>query len=151
MNKHVRIPTDADVAYVAANMRKRDAEECSLVGMSPLQALSSGVAESVISYTLVNHVDEPVAILGVGAPNDIGLGAIWLLGTDGIEQVPMTFLRQSRAVLKDIFAEGYEGLFNYTLTSNEVHIRWLKWLGFVFLRQVEINQNQFFEFIKLRV
>jgi len=149
MNKHVRIPTDADVQFVAANIRETDAKECELVSQTPYDAIAHGVATSHLAYTLLDNDGTPVAILGVSAPYPTGLGAIWLLGTPGIEKVPMTFLRQSRHVLKDILTE-YEGVFNYTLTSNTVHVRWLRWLGFSFLREVEMNNHQFYEFIKLR-
>lgn len=152
MNKHVRTPTDEDVTFVAAHMRQGDVEECLAVGWTPLEALSAGVQSSQVAYTLIDHEGTPVAIMGVCPPNQVGLGMIWLLGTPDIERIPATFARQSRYVLRDIFNQIYDlyGLFNYTHLKNDVHHRWLKWLGFKFLRIVEHNNHQFYEFVILK-
>ena len=61
-----------------------------------------------------------------------------------------SFLRHSRPLLTQLFAD-YDALYNYTYERNTVHHNWLRWLGFVFLRRVELTPNNFFyEFVKVR-
>jgi hypothetical protein len=76
-----------------------------------------------------------------------GFGRVWLLGTNDIERYPKTFLRHG-AEVRDMLFDGYCGLYNYTYENNSLHHKWLKWMGFTFLRRVELTPNNFFyEFV----
>jgi hypothetical protein len=48
---------------------------------------------------------------------------------------------------------GAEYVYNYTYAKNTVHHRWLKWLGFTFLRKVNLGPEgkPFIEFAKIGV
>lgn len=155
MNAYVRACTPDDLTYVAEHMREADKEEAGALGLSPLHALTSSFDNSKVVYTLVEPSKSPCAILGVShSPLGASWGAIWLLGTDGIERHPMTFLRHSEPVLNALFKEsGSTVLYNYVYGKNELHQKWLQWLGFRFLRRVNLPpyDKEFIEFAKLRI
>lgn len=151
--KHITKPRDEDIEYVAANMRANDVKECEALGFTPLRSLTVSVKLSTVAYTLLDHQAEPVAILGVGMGLCPEWGAIWLLGTKGIEDNSMTFLRHSMPVLQRLYKEsGKDVLYNYTHVDNELHHKWLKWLGFKFIRRTELGpyNESFYEFARLR-
>lgn len=153
MDKYVRQVQEGDIEYVASNMREADVEECTAQGWDAHSGLLLSVHCSQVAYTLVDKDGKPAAILGVAKGIYSDSGAIWLLGTDAIEKNPTAFLRWSKPVLTRLFEEtGYGFLYNYTHCNNEVHHRWLKWLGFSFLRKVQYGPDgdPFYEFAKLR-
>lgn len=75
--------------------------------------------------------DRIVAMFGV-RDMERGQGAVWLLGTDELEDVAMPFLRLSKSWLLRLAAGGFHWLGNVVDIRNEVHIRYLKWLRFTF-------------------
>lgn len=154
MIQYLRKADVDDVEHVAAHIRTEDAEEVGALGFSPLDALLLSFDRSDIAYTLLEPSGTPCAIVGV-SPSPYGdpWGLIWLLGTSGIERVPMTFLRHSRAALDLLYAEsGKTVLYNYSYAKNSLHHRWLKWLGFKFLRKVNLGPDraEFIEFAQIR-
>jgi len=109
-----------------------------------LVALLRAVRRSEKSYT-VWIGERPAAIFGVGrAPQDASVGVIWLLGTPEIETIKIQFLRESRKWLEEMSQE-YDLLTNVVHEDNQLHIRWLKWLGMSFIR----HQPPFVEFVKI--
>lgn len=131
-----------DVEYLSQNLRPEDVEECLASGVTPLDALRHGFACSTPCLTGVTP--DPAAMFGV-APG----GLVWLLGTPAIEKHSVAFLRRSHAALEVLHADN-DLLWNYTFAKNTLHHRWLKWLGFKFLRKVELQGNQFYEFARLK-
>lgn len=77
-------------------------------------------------------------------------GAIWLLASDDIQKIRFSFLRESRKVV-ELLNQKYRTLWNYVDCRNELHLRWLKWCGFKFIRQLKygVNQKPFYEFIRI--
>lgn len=141
----------ADAYPIAQAMRPEDVMEVAAFGHDPMGALIQGYGLSVTSYTLLDPTGEPIAMAGVTPTDDENLGAVWLLGTPGIEQYGFRFLRYSKEFLQHLYDEsGYECLFNYTHKDNVVHHRWLKWLGFSFIRRVNIGNSGFIEFARLK-
>jgi hypothetical protein len=60
---------------------------------------------------------------------------VWLVGTDDLITHSTTFLRHSRQWLATMH-EHYRLLYNVIDARNEVHLRWLEWLGFEFIQDV---------------
>lgn len=109
-----------------------------------LVALLRAVRRSEKSYTVWLD-DLPAAIFGVGrSPQDASVGVVWLLGTPEIETIKIQFLRESRKWLEEM-SQGYDLLTNVVHEDNQLHIRWLKWLGMSFIR----HQPPFVEFVKI--
>ena len=74
---------------------------------------------------------------------------IWMLCTPAINKYPLTFARAAKRIL-GTRKEKY--LWNYVDKRNKAHCRLLKFLGFTFLREVQMGPNNlpFIEFIKLK-
>jgi len=159
----------SDCYIVASNMRQADVAECWAVAeIPPLEAVLMGFHLSDECHTV--EVDgEPVALFGVTPPtpgprppedslpeelpeNSFPLiGFVWLLGTPKIFDISKTFLRWSKDWLKHV-GRNYDGLMNYVDARNEVHIRWLTWVGFDFVvlhPNKGVHGEAFWEFIKL--
>jgi hypothetical protein len=121
---------------MASIMREADKLEVDAAGQpSPQAALIRGFLESRPCLT-VEHAGTPAAIFGVVPVQGVGpkVGIVWLLGTDAILKFRSTFLRDSRAWLEDV-SKDYDMLMNCIDARNELHIRWVKWLGFTFVAQ----------------
>ena len=78
------------------------------------------------------------------APRDEDIGFIWLLGTDEIKDISWQFLRESREWLEKI-SSPYKMVCNMVHEENTVHIKWLKFLGFTFLK----HTKPFIEFSRI--
>ena len=149
-SNHFRLSTLEDIKYLAPRLRTSDKEEIlASVGLTPYEAMMIGYLENVIVFTIVNKNNEPVAIFGI---NDVGqnVGAIWLLATDKLKDIQYSFLRENKKVI-DFLNTKYKILWNYVDCRNSLHIKWLKWCGFIFInkqRRGVLNKN-FYEFIKL--
>lgn len=149
----VRPSTLEDCRFVADNMRTEDiAESWAASRLSPYDALCLSRNSSPVCLTLIEpDTGNPAALLGVNVEADPMFGAIWLLGTPAIERFPITFLRHCKPMLSQLYDETRcEAFYNYTHKPNSVHHRWLKWLGFIFIREVIINDESFYEFVRLR-
>ena len=135
-----------DIDYLAPRLRYEDKREIlDSTGLNPYQALRECFNFSEVCLTIVDTKDTPVGIFGVSED-----GAIWLLATPEIKRIRFSFLRESRKVV-NLLNKKYTLLWNYVDCRNDLHLRWLKWCGFSFLRKVKygVNQKPFYEFIKL--
>lgn len=148
----IRQSTDADCIYLGSRLRKQDQVECVALGHNSYNALKIGLDISSTCNTILDPVNLlPMAMYGI-SKGDYGFGLIWMLCSPEIEKHPKTFLRGSVDALQDLWDTcEYPALYNYTHTGNDLHHRWLRWLGFTFLRKVEAKPSlYFYEFIKLR-
>lgn len=94
-----------------------------------------GVIIGKPSLTLRTLEGDLVGIVGV-VPVGLTGGAIAMSGTQLIETNRSAFLRGSRDVLAEI-EKSYDTLYNVCDARNTVHQRWLKWLGFNFIRKID--------------
>lgn len=133
-------------------VRLEDRREFEDFSGSPfLQTLKIGVLVSAPAITLRDLEGNLAGILGVNPTGDRE-GAIWMACTGLIEKRQTAFLRGSREVLATLHRK-YDLLHNVVDARNGVHVRWLKWLGFTFLRQIEHGPQKLpaWEFAKLNV
>ncbi len=77
-------------------------------------------------------------------------GSVWMVGTPVLEQFTIPFLRLNRQYISELHTR-HKLLWNYTDCRNHVHHRWLKWLGFVFIRKCPYGpfQRDFYEFARI--
>lgn len=153
--KLYRPATWDDVDFVSKHMREEDKEECMAGGLMPNHALSLSYEGALVSYTLLTPNSYiPAAILGVGLSNfGPHMGVIWMLGTDDIRKYKVTFLKNCKPMLNDLYEiTNRECFYNYTYSKNTLHHAWLKWLGFKFLREVQLppDGQTFLEFVRLK-
>ena len=147
---YVRTAELEDCSWVAEHIREADLQEIlAYSGSTPKDALVAGFHHSDIPFTVVVG-GEPAAIFGA-SPVEQGVGAVWLLGTDGILKNTTRFLRESRFWL-DQCARPYDILFNYVDARNTVHIKWIKWLGFTVInthKEFGVEKRPFHEFVRI--
>lgn len=145
----IRLATEEDVAQMAPKLRQADKNEVwASDGYSPLEALRTSYSLSKPCFTAVLD-DEPLAMFGT-VPILSNVGSIWLLGTDSVSKAPTSFLRWSRRLLPFLL-QPYDMVCNLVDARNTVHIRWIRWLGFTFIRKTTHGPQQlpFYEFARL--
>ena len=146
----IKKSTNDDAKYLAFNLRNADRLELKALGIkSPHNTLKEAV-ELAACFTGFIH-QTPMAMFGVHTIED-GVGCIWLLGKDAItDKAPISFLRYSKKILPELI-RPYRLVCNMVDVRNTVHVKWIEWLGFNFIREVTYGpeNNNFYEFAKLR-
>ena len=126
-----------DAGALAPRLRAADMQEIQAVTrQTPLEVLLGGIAASNPCAAVVDGSDRPLAVFGVVPGEDPGIGVVWLLGSDELVEQPVAFLRRSRAVIDGLLGR-YHTLWNVVDARNEVHVRWLRWCGFVIRRTIQ--------------
>lgn len=123
-------PTLAHVARIARECREVDRREL-WTGWrhTPEQALRYGLEHSSHAWVGIANL-QPFCMVGVVPANVLcGTGTIWLIGTNGILEHQVAFLRRCRPLLRRMQAV-YSVLANDVAAENLTAIAWLKWLGF---------------------
>ena len=150
---HWRKSTLSDVIEVAADMRLEDrAEVLAYSGSQPKEALFYCFFNSVPSMTMVGRKGNIMGMYGV-VPCTNKAGRIWMLGhrtmTSDYQDI-RAFLRHSPEELKK-FSANYPVLYNFVDARNEIHIRWIKWMGFSIIKKhatFGAEGRTFYEFVK---
>lgn len=141
-----------DAHILAPHFRPEDLREIQAVtSEDPAKAVEASIRQSPYTYTITVK-DKPIAIFGVNHYTPIS-GIIWLLGSDELLKVKIPFLRQSPKWL-EAFHNLYPVLFNVVCVWNKLHIDWLKWLGFRFIREYKeygLKKEPYFEFVSVKL
>jgi hypothetical protein len=128
-NVVIRTPMESDVQYLKNNLRESDIEEIRASNdHTPEVALRHGLRKSSFCATALFN-GKPVCMFGM-VP-DAGLrsaATAWMLGTDDIEVMWLTFAKLSKKMI-GVMLENIELLYNCVDAKNEKTIRWLKWCG----------------------
>lgn len=134
MRAHVVDAAPEHVQYVAPRLRPEDRDECLAHGANPLLALYTSVAGSERAWAAIGKDGKPFALFGIGRGYSESDRSIWLLATPEIKDNAITFLKQSRWWVDQLNAV-HPLLWNWTYSRNELHIAWLRWLGFTFINR----------------
>ena len=143
-----------DAFKLAAKLRNEDLIEIRSYRKDrpPYKSLIDGIVMSGDNcWTIEGHDLSVIAIFGVVtvSPN---VGSIWLLGSGRIKSIQREFLRHSKYWLEQLHKD-HDLLCNCVYAGNEVHIKWLKWLGFTFIRRIEAYGElglPFYEFLRIK-
>lgn len=133
------------IREVAKNLRQADCLEVKAGHgdkFTPAAILAASVEVSAESYAVLWD-DEPFGIFGVAAD-----GRVWMMGTEKFSDIPARqILKQSRECIATLL-ERYGVLWNAVWVHNTLHVRWLKAMGFEFLREIQLGECQetFIEF-----
>lgn len=156
MSGYVRPTEPLDILQLAPNLRQGDIDELTAAsGVAPQVALEAGFILSDIPLTIcLKEDDSPVAMFGTVNlhKKSAKIGQIWLLGSDDMGKVGMRFARECKDWIR-VMQENYDLLWNVVDKRNTVHIRWLKWCGFSFMREIPQYgkaQLPFYEFYSLK-
>ena len=144
---HWRTSIEADIKPLAWKIRWADRREIKdVAGHSPVAAFTQGYEESLRPLTILKGT-QPVAMCGA-VPMGPSDACIWLLGTDGINEDRVSFIRNSKAVLEEL-CKPFDLVYNAVDKRNTLHIRWLQWMGFTFLNETIINNTPVYEFARI--
>lgn len=119
--------TVGELFYLNENMAEMEALEMyyytgNTLGSTPISSFSDmGQGDGVFSASLY-YKDK---LLGIGGIDD---GIVWFLPTNHIYEIPTTYLRYMKKLLK-FYLKKYRTLYNFVWEKNTVAIKWLKWLG----------------------
>ncbi len=131
----IRPSTLEDAQFIAANMRQADREECEAqMGLPPSLVIPNVIGRPNVWTWEVDG--EPVAMGGVDASIPL-VGVIWMTSTDAITKHRIKFLRETCEPMLQRLHQDYPILTNLVDARNTLHQRWLRWLGFKFLRRIE--------------
>ena len=147
---YFKLTTLEDIKYLAPRLRQEDKQEILAgSGLLPYEALHIGFKNAVIVFTIFNPKNKPVGIFGVDDLGN-GVGGIWLLATKDLAKIQIAFLKECREVIKFLNTK-YKILWNFVDCRNQLHIKWLKWCGFKFIRKLNrgVLQKPFYEIIRI--
>jgi len=145
----VRPATESDVRSLAPRLREADLMEISAVGReSPEESLLLGLHSPDGCYVAVTEDDVPQVIFGTHPSTEPYLGYVWMMASDSIKDNWVQVLRETQPWIQKIRG-NYRVLSNAVHAKNTLHIKWLRWAGFTFLRKVEVRGEEFYEFAKL--
>lgn len=154
MHPNVRPMALSDCEYMARHMRVEDrAEIRAASGHRAFEAMEVEYHQSGVRYTLTAPgTGNPVGVLGVvPSPLEPEVGYVWMQATPELECHATRFLRGCAPVLRELH-RFRPLLTNAVDARNELHIKWLRWLGFTFIRRHEafgFEQRPFIEFLRL--
>lgn len=144
--------TREDAEYIAANMRKEDAQEIwDSHNFTPYEAMKYSI-EKTIFCLAVRIEDRPVLMFGVNGETVLGeKGIVWMLSTPEIEKIKFRFVRHSKMFI-DMMLEYYPTLYNFVSAENKISIAWLRALGAKFdtakPHGIEQKMFRYFQFSK---
>lgn len=148
----IRKATLADMRGLAPRLREEDRSEClAATGLPPELLLPLSLSKDEVWVFVINGT--PEAVLGL-SPVDRHpyFGLVWMLATPEIFNQRRALLRLTPEVL-DMLHSRYPLLGNHVDMRNVTHVRWLKRLGFSFLRvhkEFGVSRTPFIEFARLR-
>jgi len=149
--RHARSSSVDDVLWLSPRLRDADQRELAAASSRPEEALSNGLHDSLICKTICNDQGEPVAMYGVAPGPEPLIGHPWLLGSDKLVDVSLTFLRESSGAVKSLHEAGpFPLLLNYAASFNKLHISWLLWCGFSLGKTIDVNGTPFTGFYRIQ-
>jgi len=122
----IKTPEQADLQYLAQNLRKSDIDEIAASsGLSAFDCLCESVKNSAETKVVIWN-GKPLFIYGVARlGND---GCVWLIGTDAIIDCPFAFVKICRSILAQL-KQRYGRLYNFAYAKNKKALKWLNALG----------------------
>ena len=149
-----RIATINDALELASRLRQADYQEIeALTGKPPKKSLIRGIILSDIPIAIVNTDGHILGLFGVTTvTQQPKTGMIWLLASKGLLDYRIEFLKKSRCWIA-MLQRHYDVLYNIVDERNKVHIRWLTWCGFTFIKrhtETGIEKRPFIEFVRIK-
>lgn len=120
------------LAYISENLRDPDqAEVVATLGrdIDPLEGIIESWQGSDKTWLVTDPEGLPVGVFGVAPHMVPGVGIAWLLGTDGIVDHRISFLRQTDEYVEELH-KLYPILWANVDARNEVSVRWIEKAGF---------------------
>lgn len=150
MTHHYRPSVLGDCDLIAPYMRTQDVKEIAYShGLTPLDSLQRCCISSQECNTIVHADGTVVGMFGVC---DSGAAASpWLLGTDKLLETKRVMLPVAAKWVEEMNVK-YPLLLNYAHVENTVSIKWLKSLGFKFIKLEQehgVGKQPFYQFVRI--
>ena len=136
--------------HIALHMRVEDQEEIMLShGATPKEAIDYSYAHSEICDGIEGDDGMPIGLCGVCSD-----GTIWMVGTDELtskRSYRIDLIKKGREWV-DSLLKTYNVLYNYVYAENTSAIKWLKALGFTFIKlhpEYGHLKKPFYEFVRI--
>ena len=143
-----------DVFDLAKKVCPQDKEEIWRTnGSKPVDSLCAGFYASNEVYTIV-HNGLIKGMFGVNKSiiND-RIGIPWMLSDGQFEGIEIKFLRTGKKWVDGLLSTNWDLLYNYVDVDNHNAIKWLKFLGFSFIRIIPnfgYAGTPFVEFMRIK-
>lgn len=152
MKIHVRVSTQEDVDYLSTNLREADRLEVLASHGNVKDALQYCLDNSDECFTIVvADTNEVAGIYGLCEVDDM-VAIPWLLTSPAIHKVWLPFLRQSKQWVAQ-WNKRYPVLTNACDERYTVALKWLKFVGFTFIKRHETygeGDKPFIEFVRIQ-
>lgn len=120
---------------LASNLRAADLAEIEAThGEDPFVCLCTSAAMSDLCWFALRG-DSPFCVFGCAPSAAPGVGVAWLMGTDVMDEVPHSVVRNTVRHLREMH-KLYPCLFNYIDARNAKSMRWLQVCGFSILEAI---------------
>ena len=147
---HLRKSTVSDLNYVIDNLRVLDKVEAYYqTGENPEEAVRRTYLSSKKVMTIASEDDQPMGLCGV-----VFDGVIWMVGTDELTKKKkdrFDLIRKGRKWVDNLL-QTQDVLYNCVYAENRSAIKWLKTLGFTFVKFIPEYghmKKPFFEFVRI--
>ena len=151
MGHHYRSARFEDCREIAPLMRSQDADEVmASSGLNPLRALQESYRVSQIMNSVIHEDGSVVGMFGLSI--NAAFASPWLLGTDKLIETRKEFIPQAKKWVEEMNDE-YPLLLNFVHEDNTVSKRWLKSLGFEFIKlhkEYGVGRQPFYQFVRMK-
>lgn len=151
MGHHYRPARFEECRKVAPKMRAQDIKEVlASNGATPLMALQESYKHSTVTNSIVHEDGDIVGMFGIAVNS--AFASPWLLGTDKLIETRNEFIPQAREWVETMNLH-YPLLLNFVHKSNTISQRWLKSLGFEFIKLYEeygVGREPFYQFVRIK-
>ena len=151
MGHHYRPARFEDCREVAPLMRSQDADEVmASSGLRPLKALQESYRVSQVMNSVIHEDGSVVGMFGLSVGEVYACP--WLLGTDKLIETRREFIPQAKKWVEEMNDE-YPLLINFVHADNTVSKRWLKSLGFEFIKlhkEYGVGRQPFYQFVRMK-
>ena len=138
-----------DARRIAPLLREKDKREIEAASGNPPEVSLAQAFAAPGHIVIAETTDrDPILLAGV-APTHPRVAAVWMLGTPLLERYALPQIREGRRLIER-WHETYPLLWNAAWEDNFLHVRWLRILGFHFIRRFPHRGNTFVEFARHR-
>ena len=152
---YVRESIPQDVYRLENHLRQADQDELyAATGLDPKFILRKSYGLSSDTFSIVCNCKKKEKIIGIfGVVEHEKNGIVWMVASDLLVNKKHTkqFIRQTK-VWVDRLNDKFPLLFNVVDKRNKVHMRWLKWSGFTFIKEKPWGKFDlpFIEFVRIK-
>ncbi len=147
---YTRPATEQDAIELAPRLRAADLNELAVTtGHSGLEALTIGLTGTEC-HAIIGDDEQVVGMYGIHHHPECGphQAVIWLLASDELVTIKDQFIEGTSERLK-LFHQRYPLLWNLIDSRQVASIRWLKKIGFQFIKKYEHPKGVLYEFVRI--